>query len=679
MKRTILISLLLLIVSALSGQVDETTTSIERSTDKVKIDGKYYYIHIVQKGETLYSISKAYNVSQIEIAMENPDIYLGLQVDQALKIPIKDQEIRPIDEDDNFIYHVVRRKETLFGLAKKYKISMQDIISANPEVEEGLRTNQVVLIPKKQIETLGDASPQESERFIYHEVKPREGFYAISRKYGVSEEIIRKFNQDLVSEGIKLGTVLKIPRNPADTVYTESYITTIPKTNNVEDYSTDYTPSVECDTFEYNRWRDIFNIALILPFTQTSNIPVEGEEDEISVEKQGLNTTNDSQENTRISSQTSNFLDFYQGALLAIDSLKETGLSINLNVYNTEKNAEKAKELTLDPGMRNANLIIGPAYQECLQPVSEFASEERIPMVSPLSPNSFLLQSNPYLFQVNPSFLTQLEQFSRMIDLCSGQNIVLVHENDSTNLAMLNNFKEMLSQRISECNMSQLIHFKEVSYKPGSPAIEIQEQISHSLVFDRENFILVPSNNEVFVSDLLGNLYNLSTVYKYPISVYGFPRWQKFRNVQIDYYYQLQLNLFTPFYVDYNSSKVKSFIAKYRENFRSEPSQYSFQGFDVALYFLSAMKKYGKDFQYCIMNYESNLLQSNYSFRKTNAIGGFENTSVSLIRYTKDFEIVQVKVSSEVIVKSEEKEEVMPTKYLNENGNDRKEAIIFEK
>lgn len=667
MRRLLLVTFFVFIASSLMSQQDDSSVNIRRSTDKVKIEGKYYYIHIVGQGETLYSISKAYNVSQIEIAMENPDIYLGLQVDQALKIPIKDQEILSSDEDENYIYHIVRRKETLFGLAKKYQISMQDIIAANPEVEEGLKTNQVVLIPKTQIETLGDASPQESERFIYHEVKPREGFFAISKKYGVNEEIIKRFNPDLVKDGIKLGTVLKIPRNPVDTSYTsDSYFTQ--SHTEIEKIDAEHiSPSVVCDTFVYNRWRDKFNIALLMPFTQNVSDFNSDERDEDSNGNEAIEYQHD--ESTKITPQTANFLDFYQGALLAIDSLKKLGLSINLNVFNTEKDAKKAQELTMEPGVRDAHLIIGPAYQECLKPVANFALEERIPLVSPLSPNNFLLERNPYLFQVNPSFLSQLEEFSQMIDLCSGQNFILIHEGDSTNISMIDNFKEMLGQRISGCSMPELIHFKEVIYKAGSAATEVQEQISHSLVFDRENFLIVPSNNEAFVSDLLGNLHTLLTIYKYPIKVYGFPRWQKFRNIQVDYYYQLQLQLFTPFYVDYNSSRVKSFIATYRDLFRSEPSQYSFQGFDVVFYFLSAMKNYGIDFQYCLPNHNNKLLQSNYHFHKVNSLSGYENRSIYLIQYTKDFDIIKVKNSID------NQQKVIPTEYIYEPGSNRIEAI----
>jgi LysM repeat protein len=665
MRKIYILSLLVFFASALFAQED-ATSAVKRSTDKVKIEGNYYYIHVVKKGETLYSISRAYNVSQVEIATENPDIYLGVKVDQAIKIPIKDQQIMPSDEDENYIYHVVRRRETLFSLSRRYEISMEEIIKANPEVEQGLKTNQVVLIPKRKIETLGDMSPQKSDRFIYHEVKPREGFYAISKKYNVSEETIIKFNEDLVKDGIKLGTILKIPIDPSDTP-------TKPENNVFEVLAKQLpksiekdTPRVVCDTFVYNKWRDVFNIALMLPFTQDGGNQnfEEGIDDAATDRKFSQSGEN------RITGQSANFLDFYQGALLAIDSLKQLGLSINLNVYNTGRSSKTATALTKEKGVRDAHLIIGPVYPEDLKPVAQFAAENRTLLVSPLSPNNALLEKNPYLIQVNPSFNTQLEEFTKRVNFCTGQNIVLIYEADSSNLSMINSFKVQISRKMANCSTSGITHFKEVTYKPGSSAPEIQEQISHSLVFDRENLIIVPSNNEAFVSDLLANLHTLSTIHKYPIGVYGFPRWQRFRNIQIDYYYQLQLRLFTPFFVDYSNSMVKSFIAKYRNSFRAEPTQYAFQGFDVVFYFLSAMKQYGVDFQYCLPNHNVELLQSNYHFERVSSTSGFENQSVYIIQYTRDYEIQKERIQDIKL------QMVLPSEIINEQSSNRKEGIL---
>ena len=245
---------------------------------------------------------------------------------------------------------------------------------------------------------------------------------------------------------------------------------------------------------------------------------------------------------------------------------------------------------------------------------------------------------------------------------------MLIHENDSTNVAMLNSFKSLIAERIDDCTSPDFIHFKEVTYKAGSPAPEIQERISHSLSLSRSNLVLVPSNNEAFVSDLLANLHTLSTIYKYPIEVYGYPRWQKFRNIQPDYYYQLEITLFNPFFIDYKKTNVKNFVASYRDAFRSEPTQFAFQGYDVTLYFLSAMKKYGVDFMYCINNHNADLLQSEFSFTKNDAMSGYENRGVRLIKYTKDFDI-------RLNQPKQKGNNITPVEYINEKGQEKKEAI----
>lgn len=664
MKHIIFAILLATTSVGLIAQETETTTEIKLSTDKVKINGKLYLIHIVRQGQTLYSISKAYNVSQIEIAMENPDIYLGLQVDQALKILIKSEEINSGDEDDDYIYHIVKRRETLTSLTRKYDVTLSEIYAANPGLEKDIKVRQVVLIPKKRLSTIGKTKDDE-DRFIYHEVKPREGFYSLERQYGISEEIIRRFNLQQTEDGLKLGSIIKIPRSVTDTIAITSQVD-IPIVEKVEEYVP--SVSVVCDTFQYNKWQDIFNVAMLMPFTQPEKSIVDTTEaDSELTDLQMLQKKKEKE----ISQHSANFLDFYQGALIAIDSLKSMGISINLSTYDTENTPDKAKMLILEKKIEKANLIIGPAYLDCLNPVAEYALENRIPIVSPLSSNSFMLNRNPYLFQVNPSFLTQLEELTNMIDLCNGDNIVLIHEDDSTDASMVASYKEMINNRIDACASSHLIHFKEVKYKAGGSTPVIQELIGQSLALDRRNLILVPSNSEAFVSDLFGNLHSLSTVYKYPISIYGLPRWQRFKNIQVDYFYELNVHLFTPFYVDYKRSEVKAFVAKYRDSFRGEPSQFAFQGYDVMFYFLTAMKSYGIDFQFCLNSHKCSLLQSNYKFIQSTSLNGYENHRINIIRYTQNFDII---IENTDVEPNQQFDNI---RYINEQPLNRKEAVNF--
>lgn len=635
----IILSGIILFNSALS---QETKPLIIKSTNKVKIEGKYYYIHIVRKGETLYSISRAYEVSQIDIAMENPDIYLGLQVDQALKIPVKG--LPEEKEGDKYIYHIVKKGETLFGLSRSYQVEMEDIIRVNPDVQSGLMLSQVVLIPRDRLNTLGSKRIDDSLRFIYHQVKPKEGLYGISKLYNVSQSTIEKFNKDILTGGLKYGSILKIPRNPADTVLN---IISKPIAGRIDEeikepvqkIDTLVLSSVKCDTFNYNTSKPVFNIVLMLPFEADKSEEEMLEAEIITGEKSNVKPVRAEKPETV---KSNIFFDFYQGFLIAVDSIKADGVSLNLSVFDTKKDFTELNTILSKKELEDCNLIIGPAYPEAIKPASDFAKAKEIMMVSPLSSTPHLLNDNPYLFQVFPSFQTQLNEFVQKLELCAEANMVFVYEADSTNINMIESYKSLLSKKIGECHNSDSLHFKEISYLPGGNNVEIKDKINQSLILEKENIIFVPSDNEAFVSDFLSHLYALTTYYGYGVKVYGFPRWQKFKNIPVNYYYDMNLHLFTTYFIDYSNRDVKNFLEKYRSYYRSEPTQYSFQGYDTGIFFAKALKKYGSDFRYCIKDQSNKLLQTEYHFQQVNSSGGFENKSIYLIRYTKDFDIIRV-------------------------------------
>jgi LysM repeat protein/ABC-type branched-subunit amino acid transport system substrate-binding protein len=638
LKRYLLIFSILLTFSQLFSQQTESTIQIKKSTDKVKIDGKYYYIHIVQKGESLYSISKAYGVSQMEIAMENADIYLGIKADMALKIPSKD--ILKLGEDEKYIYHVVKKGETLFGLSKQYQISIDEILKVNNDVQSGLMLSQVILIPREKLNTINQGIQKDTGMFIYHQVKPKEGLYSISRFYGVNIQTIEDLNKEVLSNGLKFGSILKIPKKTI--VSTTTTTTTLPddktKTQLSQKNEVNTKFLIKCDTFNYRASKRVFNISLLLPLLPDAQEPDSSEQ--ISTD---ANNSEKSVEPERISSRAQNFLNFYQGFLLAVDSLKREGLSLNISVYNTSKDIIESKKLLNEKGIKESDLIIGPVYNELLQPFADFSRENRINIVSPLSQDDALLKGNPFYFQVNPSTLIQFDEFASKVDFCVDKNFIVVYEDDSSTLDISNKYKELIKNRMNQCANVESIHFKELMYKPGGVTLEIIEKLNQSMTNDKENIFIIPSENEAFVSDFLGHLYALTTKYNYNVTVYGFPRWQRFKNVSIDYFYSLNLHLFTPYYVDYKRKDVKRFVDNYRRYYRSEASLYSFQGYDIGLYFLKALKKYGVDFKYCLSNFNVDLLQSNYRFIQSSSVDGFDNKSVFLIHYTPEFDIVELK------------------------------------
>jgi hypothetical protein len=126
------------------------------------------------------------------------------------------------------------------------------------------------------------------------------------------------------------------------------------------------------------------------------------------------------------------------------------------------------------------------------------------------------------------------------------------------------------------------------------------------------------------------------------IKVIGLSRWQRFHNVDPEYYFNLNLSIATPFFIDYHQKDVKDFVLKYRDIYSSEPSQMAIHGYDVGFYFFSALKDFGTDFSRCILNYDKDLLQANYRFVKWYHNSGFENVDVSIIKYFDGYNILKV-------------------------------------
>ena len=110
-------------------------------------------------------------------------------------------------------------------------------------------------------------------------------------------------------------------------------------------------------------------------------------------------------------------------------------------------------------------------------------------------------------------------------------------------------------------------------------------------------------------------------------------------SIQTASYHKLKLTYLDPFYVDYTKSCVIDFVRKYREVYFDEPDQYSFQGYDVATYFLTALSTYDKDFIEHVAHVRPKLLQADYHFERANQVGGFLNKSLYKVRYNEDYTI----------------------------------------
>ena len=650
MKKIIAVLYIFLLVSTVTFAQNDTLINV-KSINKVYIGGHPYYVHIVKKGETLFSLSELYEISQKDLAKENPEIFLGLQIGQALKIPIihSQQEEGKIKEED-FIYHRVKKGQTLYSLSRKYDIAQEDIITCNPSVRYGINVDQIIKIPKsKEVVTALQAVPENKElkdtikiddNFIYHKVQARETVFSLTRKYEITEDILKEHNP-FVTEGLKTGQVLKIPKvvNPE----MESVMFVTEKKDTTEAKLEQGRFQAYSDSVNYTRCfkqklqqSEPYEISIMLPFYLTKN------DEEFYIDSSEVDDFGEKiyekiyYEPHYIYPRSLSFIEFYEGFLLAVDSLKRNGLSINLHVYDTENDTNRVKEILSFPEIKNTDLIIGPIYNHEIELVSEFSRNYQIKMVTPLSDELRFADENPMLFQVYPSFNAQIEEYAKYISNFQDKNIVLVHNGDSLGYHNIQQVKERIFSYLSVDTNLNSIQFKEVAFKDSINALQ------HALSKETENIFVIPSNDEAFVTDVITNLNTLKT-FGNQIKVIGLSRWQRFNNIDPEYFFNLELSIATPFFIDYHNHDVKNFILKYRHEYNTEPDQMAVHGYDIGLFFLSALQFYGYDFENCIYQHSSSLLQANYKFVKWYQNSGYENIDVSMVKYFGDYHIDRIK------------------------------------
>ncbi len=595
------------------------------SDKKVTIKGKPYYIHIVKKGESVYAISKAYGVMQKDIAMENPEVFDGIQEGQSLKIPIilKQDQNR---ETDKYYYHTVKQGETIYYLTRKYDVKEKDIYKLNPKAKKGLQIGEVIKIAKPK--KIKDKYPREDDKYIYHKVAKKQTLYSLSKKYNLSQEVIIVANPEIEKIGLQFDMVVRIPKKQvpeimeiADTIYTD--------TLGVDSLVSDSVIN-DCVVLDYLNKPVKYKVALMLPFIKDGITLIE----EV-----------DLKEIKHVREKT--FLEFYEGALLAIENLQNKGLELELYVYDTKRDTAAILEIINKDEMITMDLIIGPVYSDLFPIVANFARKNKINIISPLSSNIELTKSNPFVFQVVPSFYTQLDEAIMFLGNSQKSNFIIVHNDTKEELSLIEIYKPKIINAFALNDSNNHILIREASFKQNGI-----KGIAPLLLKDTGNVIIIPSSDQAFVSDVVTRIF-IQYHEDYDITLIGFPIWAKFENISLEYFHELQLNSFSSYYIDYDNYNVKEFVKQYRKIYLGEPGAYSFAGYDIANYFLTALMNYGTDFSACLDSLKIETMQSKFKFNKIDETGGYENSGTFIIRYDKEFNVNSI-TEEDLYLKEEE-------------------------
>lgn len=811
MKKFFLL-LFFLISLALTGQ---EKIEIVKSTEIKEIDGKQYYIHHVQKGHTLYSISKVYEVSVKDLIFENPGSENGINIDEKLKIPLISREaevIKSLEESDyDFFYHVARQGETFSDLSDIYIVPFKSLQLVNPELKEPFKEGEYVKIPvdiktdendesfENELEQNNLVSGENSQDYINHIVKERETLYRLSKMYNVEVHEILAFNPDL-SHTLSIGQRIKIPVKsrimpvnpdsyesesrdkkyinhevvPGDDLYkiaikyrvgTEEIkdlnpgltdrikigqIIIIPdktddkgyvlhkvnqrrnKLSKLADlYDIDYEKLRMANPTAGNRlyFGQLIKIPLprlpekkIMPDTVkqlktpilTEKLPkydtaqpkyIKPDPDRVynvalmlplSLEEiDSLELSDNNNVNELLMSPSFRFVQFYEGFIIAVDSLVSRGLKLKLRLYDVDHDISKTIEVLQDPELTKTDLIIGPLFSKSFELASNFAHLFSIKIVNPFTKRSQVKDEKPLVYKVEPAIESQLEI---VMDLISSKyqqaNIIIVKGNKLQFNDELNAYKDsitniiepvvaipnfILHNKLVDISRERVDDFK--SDDQLLAALNIENKLLYrddfsSTLYDstlfsntvkdvvysedgidalldklsivRKNLILVFSDDKVFTLDLLTNLNVLRDTFD--LSVIGLPDWEELIDYSPELNQNVDLHLLTPSFLDYKNQHVINFINEFRERYKTEPQSMAYEGFDIGYYFLSALMKYGVDFDRFLPQHKTNLLKSKFNFYRSDPEGGWENSYWNFL-YFNDFELDTI--VNEKVIKSD--------------------------
>lgn len=521
------------------------------------------------------------------------------------------------DSEGRLYYsHVVLEKQTLFSIAKAYGVTVDQICDANREFDlrnEGLRKNTILRIPivsegetssknddkasEQESKTVQVAVPQDNARI--HVVKWFESLEDIAAKYGVSSEAIAAAN-GLKNGKVKTRMKLVIPEGETAVAELEEAVPAAEEDDSAAQEKggegiLDRIHGTIDDFFDRFAPRKEVNAMLILPFSAAAGPNV-------------------------------NSFDFYSGFLMGIRDLGQMGISTNLQVYD----ARQGRIPVGAKAVSSNDLVIGPISSRDLGNLLAIDST-RTPVVSPLDHKAGVLTEGRHHFiQAPTSYDVQYEDMVDWIrhDLSAGDKVLMISEKGAASTEL-------------PARMDALLRNSGVEYTPYSYSILQGRNVGDalaSLMGKGVNRVIIASESEAFVNDVVRNL-NQLVFRKHEIVLYSSSRIRAYNTIDVENLHNLRMHASLSYNIDYDSPQVKRFLLEYRALYGTEPTQFSFQGYDIARFFIAACAEYGRGWleKLASMN-RMQLLQNDFLFAEEED-GGFVNQGIRRVVYTTDYKI----------------------------------------
>ena len=644
---------------------------------KTTIAGHEFYYYETAKGESIYDIAAKLNVTKDEIIKNNPDAADGISDGMRLYFPVEKGSNVTAASVSAAKTHTVAQGETLYGLAKRYGTTVEELVAANPGTDGGIKTGQVLTIPQGSSQPAPDANQQVKDAFsqnnasvmnltlpqgsdpIFVTLKYGEGIYDIAKQYNASIESIILANPGLKPNEYTGDTKIKVlPNTALPFVYErtgvrnykyevqrgESYAS-IAKDNGITEQE------LKAANPDIKKAKKGKTIVIPKPFTER----VTGEMATISLEElrnyyaPRINDLYDNLVGKRLENEVNIamvlpfqlhksappkqaylYTDYYKGFLLALDSVSHiTDKRINLKVYDTQHNLNVTDSILALPELKMMNMIIAPSEPQQLARINAFGKANGVPVMNCFTTKNEDYLDNPYVYQVNTPTNEMIHNVMRWFDeKFTDYNVIFLVAGGDNDKEMFEHMRKHITGKkypTATINVNGDVSFNTISNQmnPGSKYVFIPSSGDKNLV---QKYIkaLKQAKNERFDCEM--------SLIAYPECVLYLKDYQT--DLQdVDTY------MFTRFF-NAKGFRTRDLEAAYKTNFGGEPLQavphMAIYGYDTGMYLLKSLGADG------IIDNETPLykgIQTSFKWERGDNWCGYTNQAIEIVHFSTDHQI----------------------------------------
>lgn len=445
-----------------------------------------------------------------------------------------------------------------------------------------------------------------------HFVQAGETLYSIAKKYFITVADIQEANTEIKDNNIKSGEIIRIPK----TARNHSLFST--STYEVDEQaifsSKEKSPSKSSAT---KSQKNHFKVAMLLPLFY-DNI------DELSFNQYNIEEKKIA--NIRNPYKCFSYISFYEGARIALDKLEKQGYKVSLYVFDVGEDDTQKMAKTLEyPTMKEMDLIVPLVFKNSFSMVSSFAQKNSIPVVNPMSSADNILTSE-YIFKIQPNDISEAKTVLTYIaEKQKGSQVIVLFDDSNTPSYLLNWYKNNITTYLPDGSWTMLNYRKSAN------------KLKSYLKSDKRNIIvnIIKNNtgdfNKTHAKKLSQSLAEMASSYK--ISLFAQYDWLNYGNVDYSTMDKLDFHFTLTYYNDYTNPNFVNFVKEYRKNFKTEPDKiYAALGYDIFMYFLTAMKERGENFMLTPNTKNTNGMINHFRFKKSENNLGWQNETTTIYK-----------------------------------------------